>query len=270
MDEALLNPENTTSTEENVADSQSPEVEEPVSAPQEMEKPTEADSPDAEPETEPIDESVTLQFNHEDVKVSRDEAVRLAQHGYFVEKLNKEHNANLKEVISALDYVATIQGKTVNEIVEGLKNGIENAYREELVEELGAENPLVEEMLELRRSKNDKTYETAKAERLAREKQAAEEAEKSVSVKLAEQFEGVREMFPEFDAIEKVPDVVLKKAIKSGDLEKEMLRYKLTEQKKVETAKAVSEKNKKENIGPIASEVTEDGVYSAFLKGLWG
>jgi hypothetical protein len=49
-----------------------------------------------------------------------------------------------------------------------------------------------------------------------------------------------------------------------------MLRYQLSEAKKVEAAKATSEKNKKENIGSVASDTAEDGVSSAFLRGLWG
>ncbi len=267
MDEAMTNLEGTTPIEESVADSQPNEVEEPVTAPQGAEKPTEEGSPDTEPVA---DDSWTLQYNHEDVKVSKDEAVRLAQYGLFLDKLGKEHSANVKDIVSKLDYVATIQGRTANDLIEDLVKGVDAAYREELVSSLGADNPLVEEMLELRRSKNNKAYESAKADRSTKEKQAAEEAQKSATTKLAEQFEGLRELFPEYDTVEKVPDAVVKRAIKSGDLEKEMLRYQFTEQKKVEAAKASQEKNKKENIGSVASETAENTMLSAFMKGVMG
>lgn len=209
------------------------------------------------------EELFKIRYMHEDVDVSMDEARRLAQMG-------KHYEENVKKTMDSLDYVATLQGKSLKDFVEGLVSGVDAAYREELVSELGADNPLVEEMLELRRSKNNKAYETAKAERSAKEKQAEEEAQKSAATKLAEQFEGLRELFPEYDTVEKVPDTVIKRALKSGDLEKEMLRYQLTEQRKVEAAKASQEKNKKENIGSVASETAEDNISSAFLKGVWG
>ena len=267
MDEAMTNLEGTTPMEEPVADSQPTEIEAPAAAPQDAEKPTEGGSPDAEPVT---DDSWTLQYNHEDVKVSKDEAVRLAQYGLFLDKLGKEHSADVKDIVSKLDYVATIQGRTANDLIEELVKGVDSAYREELISELGADNPIVEEMLELRRSKNNKAYETAKAERSAKEKLAQEEAQKSATTKLAEQFEAVREMFPEYDTVEKVPDTVVKRALKSGDLEKEMLRYLLTERNKIEAAKASQEKNKNQNVGSVASDTAEDNVSSAFMKGLWG
>lgn len=263
MEEVMVTNEGTTPIEEPVADSQSVAVEEPSAAPQAEAQPTEADSPDAATTT---DDSWTLQYNHEDVKVSRDEAVKLAQLGYHLEQINKEHGANVKEVMASLDYIATLQGKSVKDVVDMLVNGIDSAYREELVEELGEDNPLVEELLENRRAKNNKAYEDAKAERASK----AMQAEQSKTAKLAEQFEAVRELFPELDTVDKVPDAVIKAAMKSGDLEKEMLRYQLSEARKIEAATQTANKNKNENIGSMATDTAEDGVSSAFLRGLWG
>lgn len=209
------------------------------------------------------EELFSIRYMHKDLEISKDEAKRLAQKG-------KHYEDNVEKTLENLDYVAALQGKTVRELVESLVSGVDSAKRQELIEELGADNPLVDELLELHKSKNNKAYEATKAEREAKEKQAEEEAEKSVTTKLAEQFEGLRELFPEYDTVEKVPDTVIKKALKSGDLEKEMLRYKFAEQKKVEAAKASQEKNKKENIGSVHSVENEDGFSSAFMKGLWG
>ena len=222
-------------------------------------------------ETTGQEETFTIRYMHEDVNVSVEEARRLAQLGrHYEDNIKDSFDLVGKEALDNLDYIATIQGKSVKELVEDLVAGVDAAYKEELVAELGADNPLIAEMLELRKSKNNKAYESAKSERSAREKAAAEEAQKSATTKLAEQFEGLRELFPEFDTVEKVPDTVIKRALKSGDLEKEMLRYQFAEQKKIEAAKASEEKNKKENIGSINSDTAEDNVSSAFLKGLWG
>lgn len=210
-----------------------------------------------------MNDTLPLRFNHEDINVTREEAIRLAQMG-------KHYEENLKQMFDDLDYFATLQGKNVRDVIKGLVDGVENSYRDELTEQFGADNPIIEEMLELRRGKNKKTYEDAKADRETREKAAEEEAQKSVATRLAEQFESIRETFPEYDSIEKVPDSVFKRAMKSGDLEKELLRFELSERNKIEAAKASEEKNKKQNIGSVQSIPADESSLSAFMKGLWG
>ena len=263
--------EGTIPTEEPEIELQSTEGEEPSDAPQAEEKPTEEGSNNTDVEqNNAVEDTMTLQFNHEEVKVSKDEAVRLAQYGMYLEQLGKGYKEDIRAIMSDLDYFATLQGKSVRELVSGLVEGVENSYREELAEQFGADNPLVEEMLELRRGKNKKLYEESKADREAREKAAEEEAEKSANTRLAEQFESLREVFPEYDSVDKIPDSVFKKAIKSGDLEKELLRFDRSERNKIEAAKASKEKNNNQNVGSVQSVEAESGTMSAFMSGLWG
>ena len=255
--------EETIPTEE--ANTQPTDTEETSAPEQTEEKVTEGEEDNTAPinENVPAEEELSLRYNHKDIKVLKSEAVRLAQMG-------KNYEDNLKPVLEELDYFATLQGKNVKDLVKELVDGVENSYREELTEQFGEGNPLIEEMLELKRAKNKKSYDAAKADREAKEKAAEEEAEKSVSLKLAEQFESVRESFPEYDAIEKIPDSVLKRAIEGGNLELELLRYEKTERAKIEAAKASQEKNNKTNIGSASSAPTEDNSMSAFMRGLWG
>jgi hypothetical protein len=254
--------EATTPTEE--AQTEPTTTEEAETVAQETEEVAEGNENNAETITEtPAEEELSLRYNHKDVKVLKSEAVRLAQMG-------KNYEENLMPLLNDLDYFATLQGKSVKELVKELVDGVENSYREELIEQFGADNPLIEEMLELRRGKNKKNYEAAKADREAKEKAAFEEQEKSTATKLAEQFEGLRSIFPEYDAIEKVPDSVIKRAVESGDLEKELLRYEKSERNKIEAAKASEEKNKLSNVGSAQSTPTEDTSINAFMKGLWG
>lgn len=271
MDEAMEVVEmGTTPIEETNAESQTESVEEPATTPQVDEKPTEDVSNDAE-QAEPVaPETFTLKYNHEDLTVQKDEAINLAQYGYFVKKVAEDHGVDVREAMADLDYVATLSGKTVGELVNSLMDGIESSYRDDLIDQLGEDNPLVAEMLELRKTKNRKAYEDAKTERANKAKKAAEEADKAISTRLAEQFEAMRETFPEFDTVEKVPETVLKRAMKSGDLEKEMLRYERSERKKVEAAKATQEENKKQNVGSINNDPVEDTFSSAFMRGLRG
>lgn len=220
-------------------------------------EPTEGTAPEA------TEEPFTLRYKHEDISVSRDEAKRLAQIG-------KHYEDHDKKLLDDLDYIATLKGKSVKDFVRELVEGDESDYREELVAQFGEDSDVVKDMLELRRQKNRKVYDEAVTNRNAAEKQAEEEAQKSATAKLAEQYEAVRELFPGYDTVDKVPDTVIKAALKSGDLEKELLRFELSERNKTDAARATSEKNKKENVGSVASDKTEDGIASAFLKGVWG
>lgn len=207
-------------------------------------------------------EPFTLRYKHEDISVSRDEAKRLAQ-------LGKHYEENDKKLLDDLDYVATLKGMTVKDLVKRLVDSDESDYREELVAQFGEDSDIVKDMLELRRQKNRKAYDEAVTNRNAAEKQAEEETQKSATAKLAEQYEALRELFPDYDTVDKVPDAVIKAALKSGDLEKELLRFELSERNKTDAARATSEKNKKENVGSVASDNTDDGLSSAFIKGVW-
>lgn len=220
------------------------------------------ENPEAAPIT-PEEDLFTLRFNHEDVSVPKTEAVRLAQ-------LGKHYEEKTKPLLDDLDYYATIHGKTVTEVVKELVDGIESAYRDELSYQLGSDSEMIEELMEVRRAKNRKNYEESKAAREKSEREAEEAAEKDTATRLAEQFDGLRDIFPEFDTIEKVPDSVIKRAVKSGDLEKELLRYEKSERVKIEAAKASEELNKKSNVGSVHSAEAENGIETAFMRGLWG
>lgn len=255
--------------EENVVTTEAttPEAEATTTATEGTEEITTTETTAAEPtegaaieaEAEPF----TLRYKHEDISVSRDEAKRLAQ-------LGKHYEENDKKLLDDLDYIATLKGKSVKDFVRELVEGDESDYREELVAQFGEDSDVVKDMLELRRQKNRKVYDEAVTKRNAAEKQAEEEAQKSATAKLAEQYEAVRNLFPAYDTVEKVPDAVIKAALKSGDLEKELLRFELSERNKTDAAKATSEKNKEENVGSVASDNTDDGLSSAFVRGIWG
>ncbi len=256
MEDKELFTEETTPMEEATNEETTPETE---PAPEQAEESNvSAEAPETAPE-----EDFILRYKHADLSVTKDEAKRLAQMG-------KHYEDNIKKTIDDLDYYATLQGKNIKDVVKELIEGAEKSYREELEFSLGADNPLVEEMLELKRSKNRKAYDDALSAREAEDKKQAEENEANITTRLAEQFEAVKSEFPEMDTIDKIPDSVLKRAIEGGDLEKEMLRYERQQRKSVEAQKATDEKNKNENLGSAQSERAEDSVISAMMRGMWG
>ena len=147
----------------------------------------EGDGAAAPPTEEPF--SFSFQYRHEDITVSKDEATELLQ-------LGKHYKENLKATFDNLDFLAAIRGKDPKEYIEELVAATDSMYREELIEQLGADNPHIDELVELRKSKNLKNYEDIKKNRADKEEQAFLDAEKSTNTKLAEQFESIKQSFP--------------------------------------------------------------------------
>jgi hypothetical protein len=264
MDEIITNEQGTTPVQDVEVESTPNETEQTTDTPQDGGTPAE------EGTNAVVDDNVVFAYNHEDVSVGKDEAKRLAQIGYHYEKVGKNYNADLKSIMADLDFFASVQGKTIKDVVKGMVDGIANGYREELEAQLGEGNPLIDEMVEVKMGKHRKTYEDALGARAEAARQEAENASKSASEKLAEQFEGLKAVFPEIDSVDKIPESVLKEAAKSGDLEKEMLRYQLNEQRKIQAEKENQNQNNKQNVGSQQSTPAEDNAISAMMKGLWG
>lgn len=218
---------------------------------------------EAAEKNEANEDAFTIRYKHNDLQLSHEETKRLAQ-------LGKHYEDDLKGIMDDLDYFAALRGSTVKGLVTDMVEGIEQSYREELEENLGEGNPLIEEMLELRRMKNRKTYEDAKAIQAEKEARERNAVQKSMTAQLAEQLEALRELFPEYDTAEKLPEDVIKRAMKSGDLEKELLRFERSERIKIDTAREAEEKNRRQSVGSVKSDVREDNAVSAFMKGVWG
>lgn len=264
MDEMITEVQDTIPAQEEGIESTPNETEQTTDTPQDEGTPAE------EGTNATVSDDVTFLYNHEDVTVAKDEAKRLAQIGYHYEKVGKNYSADIKSIMGDLDYFASVQGKTIKEVVQEMIAGIEKGYREELEAQLGEGNPLIEEMLEHRLSKNKQAYNETLSKRAEAQKQAEADASKSTSEKLAEQFEGVKALFPEIDSVEKIPESVLKAAAKSGDLEKEMLRYQLSESRKIQAETNNQNQNNKQNVGSAQSTPAEDNAFAAMMKGLWG
>ncbi len=261
-------PEGTIPTEETA---EQPEVTPEASASQDEASETaessttaaDAQDGDVPSETASEEKTFSIKFNHQDVEIGEGEARRLAQ-------LGKHYEDNFSPLYDDLDYYATLQGKSVKEVVAELISGEETRYREQLVKELGADSPLIDEMVELQRSKNKRTYDEAKERRSAEEQQRLEDERKTANTRIAEQFESIQAEFPEYEKLSDIPDAVLKKAYNSGDLEKELYKFKLSEAKKIDSANQTETKNNKQSVGSAVTDSREDGVHSAFMKGLWG
>lgn len=118
MDEIITNDQGTTPEQEVAVESTPNETEKTTDTPQDVGTPAE------EGTNAVVDDNVVFSYNHEDVSVNKDEAKRLAQIGYHYDKVGKNYNADLKSIMADLDYFASVQGKSIKDVVKGLVDGI--------------------------------------------------------------------------------------------------------------------------------------------------
>ena len=256
--------ESEVATEEVVVDTATPQAESDTTDTEAQdtaaaEEGIEETTPDASAETP---WSLGISYNHEDFELTKDEAVRLSQ-------LGKHYEDKIKSTFDSLDYLAALRGKTPKEYIDELITATDDMYRQELIEQLGEGNEHIEELVALRREKNDKTYQAVKKEREDKENKAREDAETNTNTRLAEQFEKLKSVFPAYESISDIPASVFKAAVKSGDLEKEVLRFHFAEQKKVEEAKKKQVENTKQSTGSVSSSEKEHDDMNAFKKSFW-
>lgn len=194
----------------------------------------------------PQNGALTLRYNHEDIEVSLSEAVRLAQQGMHFENLGKAYRQDMKQLLSRLDYYANLHGQDILAAVNQLIDSGEEAFKQQLKEKIQDEE-LVGEILGYR------------------EKALG----KSETLSVAEQFSAVKALFPEIDNVDMLPESVIKAAEQGGDLEKEILRFLVEENRKIALQERVQQENNRANIGKVGI-VAENDLFSAMMRGIWG
>ncbi len=211
-------------------------------------------------ENEPF---LPIQYNHESVELSKDEAVKLAQMGMKYQK-------SVEPLYNKLDYIAALQGTTPEALVDEMISRDETQYRQGLVEKFGEDGDEIEILLQAYRESQKQKYEKVLNDRAEAEKNAATQQKESLESRLANEFAELKAEFPEIADFASVPPAVKEMAAKGMDLMSAYLRYKYSEDKKVTAAKQAAESASKASTGSGASsEKQDDGTVSAMLKGIW-
>ncbi len=178
MENEIVNPETAISTEEQsvtAAEETAENAEATADATQEGTAETaisEAEPSENEGTAEP-EFSLDVKYNKATRSLSRDEAVDFAEQGIF-------YNDTVKPLYNKLDYIAAQRGCSIPELVDGLLAGDEDNHRRELAETLGADNPVIEELMKVYRNEQKEKYEKVLSDR----KSAEENAEKEKLVSL--------------------------------------------------------------------------------------
>lgn len=211
-----------------------------------------------------------IRYNHEDVTLTRDEAVKFAQLG----KLYSDSGLDIgtvKPIYSKLDYVAALKGTTPEALVDNMIAEDERMFRQGLVEKFGEDSEELEILVQAHRDTQKQKYDEILKTRTETAENAAKEQQESLNSRLANEFLELQAEFPEIADFESVPKEVKEMAVKGNkDLLSAYLIHKNREDKKIATAKASDEAAKKSTTGSGASsEKLDDGVISALLSGIW-
>lgn len=213
--------------------------------------------------------SLPIVYNKEGRNLNRDEAIKYAQMGLHLQ----ESGINLseaKDIHAKLDYIATVKGVDVKSLIDEMFDSDEKTYREELAGE-GMSEKTIDSLVALRKSENKEKYEAAIAQRKADKEALIEQNRQSLENRLADELIELKELCPEVESYESLPDSVKEMAVKGLDLTSAYLRYAHAERVKIEKATKAAEEAAKATAGSLSGESnTPDNTQSAFLKGLWG
>ncbi len=212
-----------------------------------------------------------IRYNHEDMTLSREEAVKFAQLG----KLYSESGLDIgtvKPIYSKLDYIAALKGVTPEALVDGMIADDEAQFRQGLVEKFGEDTEELEILLQAHRDTQKQKYQKILETRTETEQNAAKEKQESLNSRLANEFLELQAEFPEIANFASVPPAVKEMAAKGMDLMSAYLRFKHSEDKKVTAAKQTAESAQKASTGS-GSSAADEGISESekrFRDALWG
>lgn len=204
-------------------------------------------------------------FNHKSINLSREDATRYAQMGMKLEKLDP--------MLSKIDYLAAVNGKSRDEYIEGLLTSHDETLRKDLSERYGGDENAVNEMFEFTKTKNKKAYEDMIARQKAQEEADDKNARESTETRLAAEFAELVREFPDLAGkqFKDLPAGVRKAGYDGNSLLAAYLFHKHNEDKKAAAAAETAAKQNKASVGSMNSEVDSASKdEQSFLNGLWG
>lgn len=179
---------------------------------------------------------IPIKFNKEVKKLTVEEAAALAQKGMKYDLMS--------DILNTLKELSADSGKSVTQFLNQLKQERYSKRKQFLEEKCGGDGDFAEHILKLENEKNESAIMG---------------------------FEELQKHFPQFKALEQLPEEVLQAAeLKGTLLLDEYLRYRLVQNK---AASDAAKKIKLSEIASVGSQLNRNGRENAetaeFLKGLW-
>ena len=205
------------------------------------------------------EEGIPVKFNKQVRRLTTAEAAVYAQKGMKLD--------SLEPVLSKLRYVAAVSGKSLEQLAADIYAGNEEAMRERMRQKAGGDEEMTALLTEAERSRWQKAYDAVQtAEREAQTRAEREEADRREAG-----FQALQQMFPEYDAPEKLPETVRHEAEDNGiTLLDAFLRHRLREERKKARALARGQAAASASAGSQAAKPERGGsAIEAMLRGIW-
>lgn len=221
--------------------------------------PTETEAQPGEASPPPI----TVKHNHQFRQLTAEEAVSYAQKGIHYEE-------TVAPMMEKLRFVSAGSGKTVSELVDGLMAANEEAMHNRFLEEAHGDESVARRLLEHERARLKAAYESS----VQTEREQEQQAEQSLTDRLAAEFLEIQGDFPDIKEFKEIPQSVVNEAIgKNISLYDAYLRHHYSEQKRINQNKAAQEAAAKATTGSQADTPNSgesDPLISAMMSGVWG
>ncbi len=205
---------------------------------------------------------VSVQYNHKNKSLTKDEAVKLIQKGMHTESLRNK-----------LEYLADSYGMDINTLVDKMVSVPEKEHRSHLESLYGKDSPDVEIGMQIYRQKQSEEYKKIASEREDKEiNERKNEEIKGVNSRLADEYLALKAAVPNAPDYSNLPDSVIVEAAQgTRDLLSSYLCHLQKEKLKIEAAKKTEEAAKNAS-GRSMKSIGSDNLNSqerSFLSGLW-
>ncbi len=170
-----------------------------------------------------------------------------------------------------LDYIAAQKDTTVDALIDGIMQSMEDAKRAELKERFGDDDSMIEDLMTLYRNGQKEKYDKVVADRKSASEQAAAEKEKSLNERISDEFIAMKKDFPELTDYASLPAQVRQAAADGMPLPYAYLMYKHTEAQKVATAQQQAAEAAQKSSGSLSTGTQENnsGIDDAVIAGIW-
>ena len=197
---------------------------------------------------------MTVQHNHEDLNLTEAEATDWIQIGMAS-----------KAMLETARRAAALKGMDVKSFIESFEKAEDDAYRAELEAKHGDDIDTINGLMELYQSKKNDKVKAAEAEANRQE----QERKNNLESRLADEFIELQKEFPEVEQFGDLPKSVKSAAANGQNLLSEYLRFKHSEAKKAEAAKATAEAAKQASTGNMSTVEGHISAMDALMSGLY-
>ena len=220
------------------------------------------------PTPEATENALTIQFNHENISLTRDEAIRLAQLGKLHEQEQGDFDAYKanKDTLRQLSTMAAAAGKTPKELMDAVAEAQEERIYQDVLDSVSGNEELAKRIYNAEKAVREATAKNKQAEAEV----SAARAKTETAERIAAEFSDLQKEWPEIADIRALPPQVVEDAAKKGiALTDSYLRYLHAESKKTQANAQKQTEAGKATAGAVSSAKDEDNtLFAAFVAGL--